>query len=117
MISSQGAQTGDEIRNSARLWEEQRDYTKAIDTYLELEKHHFQDYNILEECWERAVQLALNFQREKAQDVVRIVSKRLKDIARFEAAAELLENVGLIEEAVHFYLSGNLCERAKQGAN
>jgi len=37
----------------------------------------------------------------------------LKEIARYEAAAELLENVGLIEEAVHFYLSGKLFERAK----
>ena len=61
--------------------------------------------------------MALNFQRDRAQDVVRIVSKRLKDIGRYEAAAELLENVGLIEEAVHFYLSGKLFERAKQCAN
>jgi sulfur carrier protein ThiS len=36
----------------------------------------------------------------------------LKDINKYEAAAELLENVGLIEEAVHFYLNGNLFERA-----
>jgi len=33
--------SGDEIRNSARLWEESRDYNKAIDTYLELERDHF----------------------------------------------------------------------------
>ncbi len=32
--------SGEEIRNSARLWEESRDYNKAIDTYLELEKEH-----------------------------------------------------------------------------
>lgn len=48
--------------------------------------------------------------------MVRIVSKRLKDISRYEAAAELLENVGLVEEAVHFYLNGQLFERAKQCA-
>lgn len=108
--------TGDEIRNSARIWEESRDYNKAIDTYLELEKESLPDYDQLEECWERAVQLALNFQRDRAQDVVRIVSKRLKDISRYEAAAELLENVGLVEEAVHFYLNGQLFERAKQCA-
>jgi hypothetical protein len=41
----------------------------------------------------------------------------LKDINKYEAAAELLENVGLIEEAVHFYLNGNLFERAKQCAS
>jgi hypothetical protein len=33
-----GQLSGEEIRNSARLWEESRDYNKAIDTYLELEK-------------------------------------------------------------------------------
>jgi hypothetical protein len=53
--------SGDEIRSSARLWEESRDYNKAIDTYLELEKHNTSNYDMLVECWERAVQLALNF--------------------------------------------------------
>ena len=53
--------SGEEIKSSARLWEESRDYNKAIDTYLELEKHHMSDHDVLVECWERAVQLALNF--------------------------------------------------------
>ncbi len=50
-----GRMTGEEIRNSARIWEESRDYNKAIDTYLELEKESLPDYDQLEECWERAV--------------------------------------------------------------
>ncbi len=59
--SGSGGMSGDEIRSSARLWEESRDYNKAIDTYLELEKHNTSNYDMLVECWERAVQLALNF--------------------------------------------------------
>lgn len=67
MAEGHGGQlSGEEIRNSARLWEESRDYNKAIDTYLELEKESLQDQDQLEECWERAVQLALNFQRDRA---------------------------------------------------
>ena len=28
--------TGDDLLNSAKIWEESRDYKKAIDTYLEI---------------------------------------------------------------------------------
>jgi len=37
---SQG-QSGDEIFRSAKMWEESRDYQKAIDRYLEITDHHF----------------------------------------------------------------------------
>jgi intraflagellar transport protein 172 len=41
--------SGDDILNSAKLWEESRDYSRAIDTYLELKKDHFMNnHDILE---------------------------------------------------------------------
>lgn len=33
--------TGEDLLNSAKLWEETRDYQRAIDTYLEIRKEHF----------------------------------------------------------------------------
>lgn len=53
--------TGDEIYSSAKLWEENRDWTRAIDTYLEIKKEHFPDKNIAEDAWERAVELARTY--------------------------------------------------------
>lgn len=37
------AQSGQEILNSAKIWEEQREYSKAIDRYMEITEAHFQN--------------------------------------------------------------------------
>ena len=48
--------TGDDLLNSAKIWEESRDYKKAIDTYLEIKQEHFpSSIKNLEYAWERAV--------------------------------------------------------------
>ena len=47
---SQG-QSGDEIFRSAKMWEDSRDYQKAIDRYLEITDHHFTNQDHLEEIW------------------------------------------------------------------
>lgn len=51
--------TGEDLYNSAKLWEENRDYIRAIDAYLDIKKEHFANHDILEEAWEKAVHLAL----------------------------------------------------------
>lgn len=48
--------SGDDLLNSAKVWEESRDYKKAIDTYLEIKYEHFpSSIKSLEFAWERAV--------------------------------------------------------------
>ena len=42
-----GNMSGDELLESAKLWEESRDWSRSIDTYLEIKKEHFSDPNIL----------------------------------------------------------------------
>jgi len=37
------AQSGQEILNSGKIWEEQREYSKAIDRYVEITESHFQN--------------------------------------------------------------------------
>ena len=45
---SQGVNmSGEEILSSAKVWEEQRDYSRAINTYLEIKKEHFANQDIL----------------------------------------------------------------------
>lgn len=105
--------SGDELFHSARLWEENRDWLKAIDTYLEIKREHFQDPSVLEEAWERAVHLALNYDKERCQDIVRIVGKRLREIGRFESAAAHYESIGLYEDAVQTYVQGEKFDRAR----
>lgn len=48
--------SGEDLLNSAKIWEESRDYKKAIDTYLEIKQEHFpSNLRNLEYAWERAV--------------------------------------------------------------
>ena len=48
--------SGEDLLNSAKIWEESRDYKKAIDTYLEVKAEHFpSNLRNLEFAWERAV--------------------------------------------------------------
>lgn len=62
--------SGEDLLNSAKIWEESRDYRKAIDTYLEIKPEHFpSNPRNLEYAWERAVQLAMNFDRTRLQEV------------------------------------------------
>jgi len=37
------------------MWEDNRDFVKAINGYLEITKDHFQDPAFLEDVWTRAV--------------------------------------------------------------
>ena len=37
------AQSGSEILTSAKVWEDSREYSKAIDRYLEITERHFQN--------------------------------------------------------------------------
>lgn len=46
------------------------------------------------QCWEKAAQLAIDYQRHRMHDVVTIASERLQQAGRFQAAAELHEGIG-----------------------
>lgn len=65
-MKSGRAVSGEDLMNSAKVWEESRDYKKAIDTYLEIKPEHFaNNMRNLEYAWDRAVQLAVNFDRSR----------------------------------------------------
>jgi intraflagellar transport protein 172 len=96
--------SGDDLFGSAKLWEESRDWTRAIDTYLEIKKEHFPDGTLCEDAWERAVDIARNYAKDRYQDIARIVSKRLRELGKFEQAAHHYENIGTYDEAVACYV-------------
>ena len=61
-----GGLTGDDLLNSAKIYEESRDFIKAIDTYMEIEADQFpNDPRSLEYAWERAVELVMKFDRSR----------------------------------------------------
>ena len=108
--------TADDIFKSAKMWEDSRDYTKAIDGYLEITDTHSNDHDFLEETWERAYNLAMSHDKDRLRDVVDIVGERLFNIRRYVSAAEIYESIGDYEKAVEIFIIGERFDRAKQVA-
>jgi len=115
IIDAKGLESmsGEELLNAAKLREESREWVQAIETYLEIKREHFpNDPDTLESAWERAVHLAMTYDKGRMQEIVSIVCKRLRDIKRFEPAAELYENMGMYEEAVSCFIAAKNFSRA-----
>ena len=105
-------QSGDEILRSAKMWEDSRDYQKAIDRYLEITEQHFTNPDHLEEIWMNAFNISMNYAKDRVQEVVPIVGQRLVNISRFEAAGDVFESVGYFDKAADAYAKAGKWERA-----
>ncbi len=96
-------QSPEEILNSAKMWEESRDYHKAIDRYLEITENMFSPEN-LEEIWNGCFNVAMSYAKDRVQDVVLVLGPRLLKINKFDSAAEIFEAVGYFEKAIDAYI-------------
>ncbi|KAI8804484.1 hypothetical protein BJ742DRAFT_824622 [Cladochytrium replicatum] len=104
----------EDIVSTARLLEQQKDHSRAIDLYLKLTSAHLSDLDKLEEYWERAVELAAKFVPDRGHEVVSNVCKRLMDVQRFEHAAEMYVGVDMFKEGIDAYLAAGKWEKARE---
>lgn len=108
------ADSAEDIRQSAKAWEQNRDFQRAIDAYLSITTEVTTDLDLLEEVWERAVQLSMTYDKERCQQIIMLVSQRLAQIQRLDAAAEMYIGIGLYEEAIKCYITAEDFARAKE---
>jgi len=104
-------QSPDEILNSAKMWEESRDYHKAIDRYLEITETMFGPDH-LEEIWNNCFNLAMSYCKDRVQDVVLQLGGRMLKINKFDSAAEIFENCGFFDKAIEAYMRVQKWDRA-----
>jgi len=97
-----------------RSLEEGREFSQAIDAYLQVTAERTKNHDTLEEVWENAVKLAMNHVPDRVDDVVATVAQRLIDIKRFTQAAELYEGVDRHQDAIDVYVRGGLWEQARE---
>jgi hypothetical protein len=45
------------------------------------------------QCWENAVNLAMQYQKHRIFDIVALAATKLQEVGRFEAAGELHESI------------------------
>lgn len=104
-------QSPEEILQSAKMWEESRDYHKAIDRYLEITEHMLAPDH-LEEVWNTCFNLAMSFAKDRVQDVVLVLGPRMLKINKYDSAAEIYEAVGYFEKAIDAYIQCQKWDRA-----
>lgn len=86
-----GDQSGETILQSAQLFEQNGNYHKAIDRYLEIRENHFPSPDRCAEAWESAFTLALRSVKDRIHEVVGIVGQRLCHVEKFGMAADMYD--------------------------
>ena len=106
--------SGKDLLENAKLFEESGDYSRVIDTYLEVNEKHFNDPDKLEDIWNKAVSLAMQYDKNRAADIAYQVGMKLKKIKKYQSAAQLFESIGQLEEAVNCHCERENFDRAKK---
>lgn len=87
-LSEEGGNNADVILKKAQIFEQTKEYSKAIDTYLELDGSNFQNKLDLIKIYERAKQLSYNYEKSRYIEVTKIICKRLRDLKSYNRASE-----------------------------
>ena len=106
--------TADKKLENAKLFQQSGDFNKVIDTYLSINESEINDPNKLEEIWNKAVSLSIQYEKARAPDVIYQVALKLKKIKKYHSAAQLFENIGQMEEAIICYCETNKFDMARR---
>jgi intraflagellar transport protein 172 len=98
---------------SARMWEDSRNYEKAIDEYMSIKADQVDDTEVLQSAWDGAVRLASKHIKDRYSQVAEEVAGRLRGIKSFTAAAELYKDVDQHKEAIDCYIDAGKWNEAK----
>lgn len=102
-----------DVMANGRVWEENKDYSQAIDAYLKMTTASTTNFDQLEEAWEKAVHLAMTYCHDRIGEVVALVSQNLVEIRRFAQAAEMNETIGQFKQACDIYVMAGIWEKAR----
>eukprot|EP01029_Cantina_marsupialis_P015583 TRINITY_DN3415_c0_g1_i3.p1 TRINITY_DN3415_c0_g1~~TRINITY_DN3415_c0_g1_i3.p1 ORF type:complete len:801 (+),score=314.00 TRINITY_DN3415_c0_g1_i3:205-2607(+) len=114
--ATSGEGDSSDVLRSAKTWEDAQDYNRAIDAYLRIDRSVISDLDILEEVWENAVKIASQYCKERLIEVSGDVARRLNQIGRNAAAADLFRDAEEYKQAIDCYLKVLAWEKAKQTA-
>ena len=111
---SNNSNTIDALRARAKIKENDKAWSAAIDAYLEISESHSSDHNALESAWERAVSIAMEHVPARVADVVAAASKKLVRINRHDQAAELYISIDDFKAAIDTLIAGKRWPKAKE---
>lgn len=59
---------------------------------------------VLEDVWTQCFTLAMNYAKDRVQDVALTLGPRLLNIKKFDSAADIYENCGFFDKAIEAYM-------------
>ena len=99
--------------SAGRNLEQAKQWSQAIDNYLGARRDRIESLSDLEDIWLRAIEIARNYVPNRHVEIALEVSRRLVDVKREEAAADVLFEVGRHEEAITVCLTGKKFDKAR----
>lgn len=102
-----------DFMSMGRALEQNKQWAQAIDMYLGAKVGKVDNVADLEEIWERAVEVARSNQPNRLVEVALEISRRLVEIKREEAAADMLFEVNRQDEAITLLIQTRKFEKAK----
>ncbi|KAJ3273642.1 hypothetical protein HDV01_004251 [Terramyces sp. JEL0728] len=112
-LSGQSDAGKDHLIKTAKAFELQKEYLRAVEMYLKLSTSHTEDLDLLEEKWGRAADLAVKFVPEKGKEIVVAACKKLVEIGKFDTAGELYAGIEQLKDAIDTFIAGGLWEKAR----
>lgn len=96
-----------------RSMEQSKQWAQALEVYLSARAGKVDPSIDVEELWERAVEIARKYVTNRYVEVGVEVSRRLVDMKKEEAAADLLFEVGRQDEAINLCIQSRKFDKAK----
>ena len=103
--------------SQAKLCLSKAQYSAAIDHYLHVTPDKCRDVEALERLWLKAVDMARESCKARLQEVTQQVAKRLLELERYEAVAQLHVDQHAYQAAVDALVAGQLWDKAKAVAS
>lgn len=70
-----------------------------------------------EDIWTQCFTIAMNYAKDRCQDVALTLGPRLLNIKKFDSAADIYENCGFFDKAIEAYMQCQKWDRAMECAN
>jgi intraflagellar transport protein 172 len=97
-IMNTGSNDAKGLINQARQWEEAKEYDRAVECYLRVNKSNADSVKTMATAWSKAAELAIKFlDSDKAIDVATTAGPLLVDVGAHNAAAQLYMGVEMIK--------------------
>ena len=122
--SPENARTDASIRSiyeEGKVWEDSREYARAMETFLEARMRHLEgsstpneDVALLEKSWLSAVRIASKHVQNRYEDVALEAAHRLKELGRNGLAGDLFKEIDVTKEAVQCYVTAGKFEKARE---